>query len=163
MSAQRLSEQFRNRQVSKIYWGLVEGEVQPHEGTWHDWLRKVEGEARVEIVIASGTGAQSAQLSYRCLQACAGGTLVEFRPATGRMHQIRVQNAARGWPIRGDQLYGSRLPFGPPAALQRDQPIALHARSLQFLHPIRYEPINVTAPLPAQWHALVPDSFFSVP
>jgi 23S rRNA pseudouridine1911/1915/1917 synthase len=67
------------------------------------------------------------------------------------MHQIRVQAAARGWPVRGDVLYGARLPFGPPAEWPRDRVIALHARSLTFLHPIRYEPITVTAPLPPTW------------
>ncbi len=67
------------------------------------------------------------------------------------MHQIRVQAATRGWPVRGDFLYGARLPFGPPAELPRDRIIALHARSLTFLHPIRYEPLTVTAPAPEAW------------
>ena len=67
------------------------------------------------------------------------------------MHQIRVQAATRGWPVRGDFLYGARLPFGPPAELPRDRVIALHARSLTFLHPIRYEPLTVTAPAPEAW------------
>jgi 23S rRNA pseudouridine1911/1915/1917 synthase len=67
------------------------------------------------------------------------------------MHQIRVQAAARGWPVRGDVLYGSKLPFGPPAELPRERIIALHARQLTFLHPIRYEPITVVAPLPESW------------
>jgi 23S rRNA pseudouridine1911/1915/1917 synthase len=70
------------------------------------------------------------------------------------MHQIRVQAAGRGWPLRGDVLYGSRLPFGPPAEQPRDRVIALHARQLTFLHPIRYEPITVTAPLPPAWQDL---------
>jgi 23S rRNA pseudouridine1911/1915/1917 synthase len=78
-------------------------------------------------------------------------TLLELRPRTGRMHQLRVQSAARGHPIRGDELYGSAVPFGPPAELPRDRVIALHARSLTFLHPIRYESVSVTAPLPAYW------------
>jgi len=69
------------------------------------------------------------------------------------MHQIRVQAAVRGWPVRGDAAYGARLPFGPQAELPRDRVIALHARSLTFLHPIRYEPLTVTAPLPAVWGA----------
>ena len=68
------------------------------------------------------------------------------------MHQIRVQTAVRGWPVRGDLLYGARLAFGPaPAELPRDRVIALHARSLTFLHPIRFQPITVTAPLPGWW------------
>jgi 23S rRNA pseudouridine1911/1915/1917 synthase len=88
------------------------------------------------------------------LQALAQGALLEIQPETGRMHQIRVQAALRGLPIRGDFLYGATRPFGPPAELPRDRVIALHARSLTFLHPIRYESITVTAPLPEAWHEL---------
>jgi 23S rRNA pseudouridine1911/1915/1917 synthase len=151
VSAQRLSAQFQSRQVAKTYWGVVEGVVQPPAGQWQDWLRKVHDEARVEIVEEGTPDARLAQMDYQCLQPCDGGTLVEFRPETGRMHQIRVQAAARGWPIRGDWLYGARLPFGPETALPRDRVIALHARTLTFLHPIRFEPITVTAPLPEHW------------
>ena len=119
-----------------------------------DWLRKLPEEARSEPAEPSSPGAKPAVLRYRRLQACAGGTLLEVRPETGRMHQIRVQAARRGWPVRGDQLYGAELPFGPPAELPRDRAVALHARSLTFLHPIRYEPITVAAPLAAAWREL---------
>jgi 23S rRNA pseudouridine1911/1915/1917 synthase len=69
------------------------------------------------------------------------------------MHQIRVQAASRGWPVQGDMLYGSTLPFGPSSSegLPRDRVIALHALRLTFLHPIRFEPITVVAPLPQTW------------
>jgi 23S rRNA pseudouridine1911/1915/1917 synthase len=154
-AARRLAEQFQNRQVRKVYWALVEpsitGDLPPAEGVWEDWLLKVQEEARSERVTAETPGARRAVLRYRRLRVFAEGALVEIEPETGRMHQIRVQAASRGWPVRGDVLYGSRLPFGPPAELPRDRLIALHARSLTFLHPIRYEPLTVTAPLPAAW------------
>jgi len=153
-SARRLAEQFEKRQVAKVYWGIVEGEVTPDEGVWEDWLRKIKEEARSEKVDAATEGARRCQLAYRRLQDCPGGCLVEFEPRTGRMHQIRVQTALRGWPIRGDVLYGAKLPFGPPVELPRDRHIALHARRLTFLHPIRYEPITLTAPLPETWRDL---------
>ncbi len=70
------------------------------------------------------------------------------------MHQIRVQAALRGHPLFGDVLYGSTRVFGPPAELPRERIIALHGRSLTFLHPLRYEPITLTAPLPAAWKEL---------
>ncbi|MCI0683186.1 MAG: RNA pseudouridine synthase [Gemmataceae bacterium] len=153
-SAQRLSEQFQGRQVTKTYWGVLEGSIAPASGVWEDWLRKVADEARVETTAPGAEGARLARLTYRILGPCQGGTLVEFTPETGRMHQIRVQAATRGWPVRGDALYGARLPFGPDAQFERDRIIALHARSLTFLHPIRYEPITMTAPLPAAWREL---------
>jgi len=154
-AARRLAEQFQNRQVRKVYWALVEasaaGELPSAEGVWEDWLLKVKEEARTERVAEDTPGARRAVLRYRRLRAEESGALLEIEPETGRMHQIRVQAAVRGWPVRGDVLYGSRLPFGPSAELPRDRVIALHARSLTFLHPIRYEPLTVTAPLPQAW------------
>jgi 23S rRNA pseudouridine1911/1915/1917 synthase len=153
-AARRLALQFQLRQVAKIYWAVVSGEVQPTEGLWEDWLLKLPEEARSERVEPNSPGAKPALLRYRRLAAGGGCTLLEVRPETGRMHQIRVQAAARGWPIRGDVLYGSAQDFALPAATQRDRAIALHARSLTFLHPIRYEPITVVAPLPETWREL---------
>jgi 23S rRNA pseudouridine1911/1915/1917 synthase len=154
-AARRLAEQFAQRQVRKIYWAVVEpsvsGELPPAEGVWEDWLLKVKEEARTERVSADTPGARQAVLRYRRLHASVEGALLELEPGTGRMHQIRVQAASRGWPVRGDVLYGARLPFGPPAELSRERIIALHARSLTFLHPIRYEPLTVTASLPDLW------------
>jgi 23S rRNA pseudouridine1911/1915/1917 synthase len=153
-AARRLAEQFRQRQVTKVYWAAVEGDVQPPAGTWHDWLRKLQDEARSERAEPGSPGAREAVLEYRTLGPCAGGTVLELRPQTGRMHQLRLQAALRGWPVRGDTLYGAKLPFGPAAELPRDRVIALHARSLTFLHPIRYEPVTVTAPPPDAWREL---------
>jgi 23S rRNA pseudouridine1911/1915/1917 synthase len=150
-SAQRLADQFRQRQVTKIYWAAVEGEVAPPAGTWEDWLLKIQEESRTEPVAQDTPAARHAILHYRCLAQGSGLTLLELRPETGRMHQLRVQAAARGWPVCGDVLYGSRRSFGPAADLPRDRIIALHAHRLTFLHPIRYEPITVTAPLPTYW------------
>jgi 23S rRNA pseudouridine1911/1915/1917 synthase len=156
-AARRLAEQFQTRTVRKVYWAAVEGDVQPAEGAWEDWLRKLPEEARTERVGPDEPGARRALLRYRVLRPCAGGVLLEIEPQTGRMHQIRVQAAVRGWPVRGDALYGAKLPFGPPAELPRDRVIALHAHSLTFLHPIRYEPVTLTAPLPDCWRELTAD------
>src|SRR5207302_6709135 len=107
--------------------------------------------ARSARVPEETPGAKHAVLRYRRLSTGSDGTLLEIEPETGRMHQIRVQAACRGHPVRGDVVYGSRMPFGPPPALPRDRVIALHARQLTFLHPIRFEPITLTAPLPDTW------------
>src|SRR5438874_9446169 len=131
-AAARLAEQFHHRQVRKLYWALVDGDVMPAEGVWEDWLLKIKDEARSLPVAAETPGARQARLGYRCLRRVDGGTLLEIEPHTGRMHQIRVQAAARGWPVRGDVLYGSVLPFGPSALASQppDRVIAPHARSL---------------------------------
>lgn len=150
-AARRLHEQFQQRQVRKTYWAAVEGTVAPAEGIWEDWLLKVAAEARAEAVASGTPGARLARLRYRRLAVAAGVSLLEIDLQTGRMHQIRVQAASRGWPVVGDALYGARLPFGETAASPRDRIIALHAQRLTFLHPIRYEPLTVEAPLPDAW------------
>jgi 23S rRNA pseudouridine1911/1915/1917 synthase len=153
-AARRLAEQFHERQVAKTYWAALEGMVEPDEGVWEDWLLKVAEEARTLPVARDTPGARHALLSYRVLSRSGSDTLVEFKPETGRMHQIRVQATTRGWPVRGDLFYGARQAFGPAADQPRDRVIALHGRSLTFLHPIRYEPVTVVAPLPPVWQAL---------
>jgi 23S rRNA pseudouridine1911/1915/1917 synthase len=159
-AARRLAEQFSQRQVRKVYWAVVEpdaeGGLPPEAGVWEDWLLKIKDEARSERVAPDTPGARHAVLRFRRLSASADGALLKIEPETGRMHQIRVQAATRGWSMRGDALYGARLPFGPPAELPRDRMIALHARSLTFLHPIRYEPLTVTAPAPEAWAPWLP-------
>jgi 23S rRNA pseudouridine1911/1915/1917 synthase len=154
-AARRLAEQFQMRQVRKVYWALVEraadGSPPPEEGVWEDWLLKVQDEARALRVEPGTEGARRARLRFRRLRLTDDGALLELEPETGRMHQLRVQTAARGWPVRGDELYGARLPFGPLAEQPRERVIALHARSLTFLHPIRYEPLTVTATPPDAW------------
>ncbi|MCX7699263.1 MAG: RluA family pseudouridine synthase, partial [Gemmataceae bacterium] len=83
-----------------------------------------------------------------------GGSLLELRPKTGRSHQLRVQAAVRGHPIWGDILYGSNVPFGPEGVLPQDRVIALHARSLGFIHPTRRERLEIVADPPSHWPTL---------
>jgi 23S rRNA pseudouridine1911/1915/1917 synthase len=156
-AAGRLAEQFEKRQVKKVYWAIVEGHVEPAEGLWEDWLRKLPEEARAEVVPAEAADAKAARLHYRRLHAGSDWSLLEIELETGRMHQIRVQAASRGHPLLGDVLYGSTRSFGPPAELPRDRWIALHARSLMFLHPLRYEPIALQAPPPDEWKPFLGD------
>lgn len=156
-AAARLAEQFRDRQVRKIYWALVERAPESAEGELVDWLRKTPDQAHVEVASAEAPGAREARLRYRTLQIDVSGsqetrTLLEIEPLTGRTHQIRVQLAARGWPVVGDVQYGATTSIAPVrAADPRDEPIALHARSLTIKHPVRYDSLTITAPLPEYW------------
>ena len=155
-AAQRLSEQFESRAVEKRYWAIVAGQVEPDAGTWTDHMRKVPGEPRSEIVAPQHAEAQQAILHYRVLGRTERTSCLEIELETGRTHQIRLQAATRGHAVLGDELYGSTIPFGPPTDDLRARWIALHARSLSFLHPMTREPVAVTAPLSPEWQAAWP-------
>jgi 23S rRNA pseudouridine1911/1915/1917 synthase len=142
-AAARLAQQFREGTIDKVYWAVVEGEVERAAGTLEDWLRKDREAGRVEVVEPGDDGARQALLHYTRRGGHGGLTWVEVRPQTGRTHQLRVQLAHHGHPIYGDARYGSVHTF--------DRAIALHARALTFLHPVRYEPITLTAEIPAPW------------
>lgn len=151
-AAGRLAEQFRERQVEKIYWGITVREPEVPSGSLTDWLLKEPDKAHVHVVPPETPDARQAVLHYRVVGTTPLGTLLEIELETGRMHQIRVQLAARGWNILGDVQYGAeRLLLNPEPADPTMNPIALHARQIKFLHPVRYDAVTVVAPLPETW------------
>jgi 23S rRNA pseudouridine1911/1915/1917 synthase len=169
-AAGRLSAQFRDRDVEKVYWAIVEGRMEPAEGRLVDFLRKDERHRRMHVAAASAAGAQRAELTYSvmgkdretgrqmelqvvdvspCLPVSLspGLSLLEVRPLTGRKHQIRLQLSHAGYPIVGDRKYGSTMAF--PAG------IALHSRRLVIEHPVSKMQLAFEAPLPASWRRFV--------
>jgi 23S rRNA pseudouridine1911/1915/1917 synthase len=153
-AAQRLQAQFEGRAVGKVYSAAVAGEVPDDTGEWRDWLRKVPDAAHVERVEPGTPGGKECVLTYRVERRAGGVTFLELTPTTGRMHQLRVQAAARGFPILGDTQYGSATPFGPPPETPRDAVIALHARRLTLTHPTTKAELVIDAPPPATWAGL---------
>jgi 23S rRNA pseudouridine1911/1915/1917 synthase len=149
--AHRLAVQFRDRQVRKVYWAVLEAAPDPADGALVDWLEKIPDKPLARVAPAYRPEAREAMLRYRTLGSNPAGTLVEIELGTGRFHQIRVQFAHRGWPVLGDFAYGAARPFGPLLAEPRDQPIALHARRLELLHPVRYDAAVVVAPTSELW------------
>jgi RluA family pseudouridine synthase len=153
-AARRLAEQFESRVVRKIYWACVSGRLDEAEGTWEDFVRKVPDEPRAEIVPPDHPDGRKAILRYRTLAVASWGSWLEVELETGRMHQIRIQAASRGHALLGDAMYGSEAAFGQPHEDWRLRAIALHARTLEFRHPMTHEPVAVTAPVSADWLAL---------
>lgn len=150
-AARRISEQFEGRLVRKLYWACVAGDVSPASGTWCDWLIKVYGHPRAEIVAEGHPQAKQAVLHYRTLGQTPHGSWLEIELETGRTHQVRVQAASRGFPVLGDVFYGSGIAFGEQFAEERLRAIALHARQLELRHPMTKEPLVILAPAPAAW------------
>ena len=147
-AAARLTDQYRKREVTKIYHILVEGSLGPREAALEDWVAKDERHRRMHVVAPDVSGSRQARLSYRVLQDLGPIQLLEVELETGRKHQIRLQFSSRGHPIVGDRKYG--------ASQRMQSGIALHARRLKFLHPVRREWLTLTADFPLAWQAYPP-------
>lgn len=150
-AAARLAEQFHDRRVRKEYLAVVESPPSSSEGVLTDWLSKDAERAHTSVVDAGVTGAKIAELRYRVLETANRFALLHLEPRTGRMHQIRVQLASRGWPIVGDVQYGATTCL--PESTETADAIALHAFRLSLLHPVRYDPVVIEAPLSSVWSA----------
>jgi 23S rRNA pseudouridine1911/1915/1917 synthase len=138
---ERMNAMFKNREVKKTYWAIVRNKPAKTSGTLINWLVKNTQKNVVTAHPNEVPGSQRAELSYRLIAELGGFYLIEVDPLTGRSHQIRVQLATMGCPIVGDNKYG--YPRG-----SRKGSICLHARRLQFLHPVKKEPVNIFAKLP---------------
>jgi 23S rRNA pseudouridine1911/1915/1917 synthase len=142
-AAARLSEQFKNRTVTKTYLALVEGA--PVKGdVYEDWLQKWD--ETVRVVEADKKGAKKAKLTILDVRKIGNYSLVRIELATGRAHQIRVQLAARKFPIVGDFRYGSRTHHP-------GKNLALHAGRLKIEHPTKKETMVFTSEVPSAWPA----------
>lgn len=143
--AARLSEQFRQRTIGKLYWAVVERKtgdrLKPHGQVIH-WLSKDEDANRVSWFDEDRVDTWLAETKYRILAEKDGLALVELSPQTGRPHQLRAAMASLGAPIVGDVKYGGAnaivLPNGSTA-------LALFARLLSFDQPVTKERVTVTA------------------
>lgn len=137
----RLNEMLRDRTIKKTYWAITETVPEETEGTLHHWILR-DGKTNKTHVYASKKGdAKEAILHYKLLGGSKNYRLLEIELITGRHHQIRCQLAKIGCPIRGDLKYGA----------DRSNPgggISLHARSISLIHPVRKEPLTITAPVP---------------
>jgi RluA family pseudouridine synthase len=133
-AARRLSRDFQNRSIGKIYLCVLQGRMEG-SGTLQDWL--VKEQRRVRVCSPQVAGAKFARLDYATLACHEQYTLVWVRLHTGRPHQIRLQFASRGFPILGDLRYGSREALGPA--------LALHAALLELDHPTQAQRLLITS------------------
>jgi 23S rRNA pseudouridine1911/1915/1917 synthase len=138
---ERMNKIFADRKVQKTYWAITRQKTRPETGKLKHWLIKDPAKNTTKAYAEMVNGAKLAELNYRYLGTLNRHHLIEVKPITGRPHQIRVQLAAIGCPIRGDIKYGFKQP-------NTDASIHLHARKLYFIHPVKKEPVDLIAGLP---------------
>lgn len=145
----RLTQMVKNREIKKTYWAIVPKEMIPSSQTLTHYLKKNEKNNKAIVYTKETEGSKKAILSYNILKTLDNYLLLEIDLQTGRHHQIRAQLSKIGIPIKGDLKYGA--PRSNP-----DGGINLHARSLEFTHPVTKELIKINAPIPEQdklWQA----------
>ena len=137
----RMNEMFRNGEVKKTYWALTRNLPPKEEDRIIHYITTTEKNNKSYASLTPKNGAKEAILSYRHIGSSDRYNLLEVNLETGRKHQIRVQLAAIGCPIRGDLKYGDKRS-------NPDGSISLMAPRIQFVHPVSGKEIDVTAPLP---------------
>lgn len=138
---ERMNEMFRVGSVKKIYWAIVANKPPKEEDTLVHFLTRNEKQNKSYARSKPTPGAKEAKLLYKLIGASDKYYLLEIELITGRHHQIRSQLTAIGCPIKGDLKYGA--PRSNP-----DGGISLHAKSINFIHPVKKEEIYVEAPAP---------------
>ncbi len=144
----RLNKLFADKSAQKTYWALVKKQPQKPRASLVHWLRKNPKNNKSTAFIKETEGSKKAILHYEVIKTLDRFFLLEIALETGRHHQIRSQLSAIGCPIKGDLKYGYERS-------NKDGSISLHARKIEFIHPVKKEPISITAPLPkdALWQA----------
>lgn len=138
---ERLQAMFAARKVERIYHVLVEGIVEPDQGTSQERLQTSES---LQVYITpSGKQGKKARTDWKVLKRGPRHTLVEARLGTGRRHQIRVHMAHLGHPVVGDKEHG---PASDPIGR-----LGLHAHALAFEHPWTHEPVRIESPTPPRF------------
>ena len=146
----RLNELFKNRETRKKYWAIIKNKPKKTEDKLIHYLKRNEKNNTSKAHINEVPDSKIASLDYKIFQELNNYFAVEIDLHTGRHHQIRAQLSAINSPIKGDLKYG----------FDRSNPdggIHLHARQLEFIHPVTKNEINIIAKVPDDpiWNALI--------
>lgn len=139
----RLNNMFRNGEVRKTYWAMVQTAPNMPEATLTNWLVRNEKQNKSYVYNNEMPNAKQAILKYKTIGQTEHYTLLEVNLLTGRHHQIRCQLAAMGCPIKGDLKYGARRS-------NPDGSISLLSHKVEFIHPVSKQKIVVVSPLPTE-------------
>jgi RluA family pseudouridine synthase len=134
--------QFEERQVKKFYWAICHKAPKSESGVIKKPILETEprsSEQKISRIISAGKPALTA---YRVLSSSQKAALIEARPVTGRLHQVRVHLDAIGATVLGDDIYGNK------ALMYLSPRLALHSHRLVFAHPSVSEPVDVRSSFP---------------
>jgi 23S rRNA pseudouridine1911/1915/1917 synthase len=138
----RLNEMFKSHEkIKKTYWAIVQSPPPTPQGRLENYLWRNEKQNKSFVVKPDSKDAKHAVLSYKTIAQSERYTLLEINLETGRHHQIRCQLSAIGSPIKGDLKYGAKRS-------NPDGGISLHARKIEFIHPVSKVSISIIAPVP---------------
>lgn len=145
----RLNTMFASGGVHKTYWAVSRNLPPKPEDELKNWIKSIEKNNKSYAYDSPVEGAKEARLAYKLIAKSDRYCLLEVRLMTGRKHQIRVQLSKIGCTVKGDLKYGDKRS-------NPDGSISLHARRIQFVHPVSGKTIDVTAPVPEDnlWKAL---------
>lgn len=145
---ERLNKMLREKTINKTYWAVVKNQPKTAADTLVNYLKKNPKNNKSSVFNKEIDGSKRAVLHYKTLKRLDNYSLLEIDLETGRHHQIRAQLSAIGSPIKGDLKYGFNRS-------NTNGSIHLHARKIQFTHPVSNQHISVTAPLPKDviWQA----------
>jgi len=138
-AAAMLSAGLADRTFEKKYLAVVPLGIDPAEGELSDFIIKI-GAGKVRVSEDAKDG-KNAQLTYKTIGKIDNYALLEIMPSTGRLHQIRAQLSAHGYPVKGDVKYGSRRK-------NKDRSIHLHSYAMTIRHPTKGEKVQLICPLP---------------
>jgi len=137
----RLNEMFRTKLVKKTYLAIVKERPPEEAATITHYLKKNEVQNKSYVYDTEVKGSKEASMTYRLIGRSEKYYLLEIELHSGRHHQIRAQLAKIGCPIKGD------LKYGFPRS-NDDGGISLFARRLEFIHPVKKEPVTIIAHFP---------------
>lgn len=136
---ERLNKMFQDKEIQKTYWAIVKNKPEKEEGYLIHFLKKNEKTNKSTAYSKEVLDSKKSELTYKVIHQFNNYYLLEIKPLTGRHHQIRVQLSAINCPIKGDLKYGFNR-SNPDAS------ISLHARKIEFIHPVTKKPITIIAP-----------------
>ena len=138
---ERLNKMLREKSIKKTYWAVVKNQPKKAAGTLIGFLKKNPKNNKSTSYSKEVDGSKKAILHYQTKKKLDNYSLLEVDLETGRHHQIRVQLSSIGSTIKGDLKYGAKRS-------NKDGSIHLHARKIEFIHPVSKELVKVTAPTP---------------